>query len=386
LHLPRRRSYLATMDGTRTAARRRALIAAAVLLVAAAGLPARAAVTLQATSTQVSSPGGTGRVCVILSTGGEQVAGIQADVRWDGTCTSLTSKDRCVPAGSHNKDVHADIEKQQADFMAKVLVLSLSNVDVIPDGPVFCCEFQGEAEPGSCCSVSLSGTSASTPDGHPIAANPGRPAQICTAGSGNQPGRGFGSPSGQGPLSASNAPAPGEEGGAAPPAQAPAAQPGGGRAPAAQVLQGGGAQVQNPPEAVVASTPAPALQRPTPAAAAAPTAPAAVLTPQALQPPLPPPTGAATTAAATSAPTEATAAPAAVDTPAIGSTAALTKATVAPTKPAAVAKPPAEPPAAQAAEDRGWFGCQIETGASAGPLIGLGLLALLGTILQRRRR
>jgi hypothetical protein len=265
--------------------------------VLGSGVPARAAVTLQATSTQVSSPGGTGRVCVMLSSD-EPVAGIQADIRWDGTCATLTSKDRCVAAGSHGKEVHSETD-HQPDFTVKVLVLSLSDVDEIPDGPVFCCDFLGEAEAGSCCSLSLTNVAASDPDGKARAVNAGGPAQICTSRSGSQPGRGFGSPSGQGPLSASNAPPPGEAGSAAPPAPA-AAAPAGGGAPVAQVLPGGGGRVENPPAAAAVPPTAPAIQLPTTAAASAATAPAAVLTPQAPRPPLPPPT-----AAATSAPTAA---------------------------------------------------------------------------------
>ena len=153
------------MDRTRAAARRVALAAGAAFIAVVIGAGAHAAVNLQATSTQVSSPGGTGRICVMLSSD-EKVAGIQTDIRWDGNCAVLTSKERCVKAGSHNKDVHADTDRQP-DFTVKVLVLALGNVDPIPDGPVFCCDFEGEAEPGSCCSLSLINVGASDPDGYP---------------------------------------------------------------------------------------------------------------------------------------------------------------------------------------------------------------------------
>lgn len=313
----------------------------------------------------------------MLSTDNEQVAGVMNDLRWDGTCATLTGKDQCTKAGSHSKQVHADVEKQ-ADFMARVLVLSLSDVDVIPDGPVYCCNFQGEAEPGSCCSVGLVNVGASDPSGKSLRASGGSPAQICTAGSSNQPGRGgLGSGSG-GPLSASNDPAPMPGGGGgqqAPAAQAPS---GGGGAPVAQVLQGGGARPGEPAGvAVVPPTEAVAVAQPTPPAAAPPTL-GAVAAPTAMAPPLAPPT-----AAVTSAPTEApTAAPTAANSPEV-------RATKPPTPAAAASKAPAGPkqaaPAAKA-EDSSWFGCQIGVAGGGGPLLGLGILVLLGVMAWRGRR
>ena len=179
-----------------------------------------------------SSPGGTARVCVMLSSDDEQVAGIQTDIRWDGTCATLTVQGslRC---GRLARQGRARRHRPAAPTSpSRVLVLSLTDVDAIPDGPVFCCDFQGEAEPGSCCRVSLTNAGASDPGWQRArrstlarrrrSARPDRAVSRAAA---------FGSPSGQGPLSASNAPPPGDGGAARrPPAPAAAAAPAGARA------------------------------------------------------------------------------------------------------------------------------------------------------------
>jgi uncharacterized protein (TIGR03382 family) len=50
--------------------------------------------------------------------------------------------------------------------------------------------------------------------------------------------------------------------------------------------------------------------------------------------------------------------------------------------------PKKEPAKAAAPVERssGWFGCQISTGASATPVLGLGLLAVIGAVWRRRVR
>ncbi len=360
-------------------------VVAALLLPAAAQRASGASVSLQAMSTTVAHQGDVGRVCVVLTTNGNPVAGTQNRLRWDGNCATGPDPPRCYPAGSHGKQVQTPPDlRSQPEFAVMVLVLSLSDVEPMADGPLYCCDLQGEADPGQCCPVSLTDTGASTPDGNAIPTT-GNTAQICTAAGSDQPARPVGSGGGGQSMSTSNAPPPPSDVGGG--ASAPPAPPPGGGPPASQVLQGGGARVETPPGAAAGPPTVPALQLPTPPAAQAPAvaqAPAIAQAPapgpgggSAVQPALPP-----ATAAPTSAPTQAPTAPAAKDTPAAPPTVAPT---AVPTNAAPTPKQQQAEPQAQSAKGGGWFGCQISAAASAGPVLGLGLLALLGAVVRRRR-
>jgi hypothetical protein len=344
---------------------------AALLIVAAAG-SAPAAVTMQLTSATVNNPGEAGRMCVMLSTGGAQVAGTQNDLIWDGNCASLPDEKSCFVAGAHGKELSA--ATKCGDFCLRAIILSLSDVNPIPDGPLYCCNFQSESDAGGCCGINMTNAAASDPEGKAISAS-GSGGRICTSGSSNNQGRAVGSINQ--PLSGSNMP-PGDMGGAPVAPAAPAAPAP--RAPASQVLQGGGARVGGTPEAVAQAQPTLPAQLATLPAAIAPTARAANAAPQAPAPPaaqaplapaLTPPTVAATHAAPTAA--------AAVGTPTHRAAAAPTKAA---TKPAVPTAKQVQAPAQ--AEERGWFGCQIGTAASAAPVIDLGLLMLVGALIRRR--
>ena len=374
------------METTRAAAHRRVLIAVAALFVAAAH-PA-AAVTILATSATVSNPGDRGQICVFLQSGGQQVAGTQNDLRWDNNCASMPvgagNKPACQVAGSHGKDLHTDFPPGP-DFSVRGLILSFGDVDPMPDGPLYCCNFESEADPGQCCTINITNVGSSDPHGNALSTSAGPPARICTMSSSG--GQGIGSiDSGMNqPLSASNAPAGG--GTNLPPANAPpaAAAPAGGGGPINQVLPGGGARVENPtpfvaaPGAPMVPPTAPAApqvaQAKPPAAAAAPAAPVA------------PP---AATAAATPPPAAPTT-PAPADTP---TAKIVVRPTARPTKAASAAQQQIPRAAANApqnsapneAQGGGWFGCEVVAGASPAPLLGLGALAGLGVTWQRWRR
>jgi hypothetical protein len=372
------------MERNRAVAKRRGLAAGVALLVAVAAQPSGGTVTIGATSASVASPGEFGRICVVLHTGGDDVAGTQNDLRWDGRCATLPDKSNCQVAGSHGKTLQHAINPQGSDFSYRALLLSFGDTDPMPDGPLYCCNFQGEADPGQCCTIALTNVAASDPEGTALAAVPGPAARLCTAPGSNQAGRSTGSMRGGGqPLSASNEPAGGGAGPAAneppPPAAAPA---GGGGGPIGQVLPGGGTRVESLPEPG-AAPPTPALEpsnQVAPAAPAAPAAPPATAAAGVTAPPVAP-----ATAVPTSAATEAaTAVPTTPDTPAAKATA---QPTAVPTLPAVPKGEQAKPaaPAAPAAQSSGWFGCQIAAGASAGPVLMLGLLALVGAGWPRRR-
>jgi MYXO-CTERM domain-containing protein len=326
--------------------------------------------------------GGAAQVCVSLVTGGEEVAGTQNDLVWDGTCMSL-NENGCSAAGTHGKQVNTRLQNS-ADFRMRVLVLSLSDVDPIDDGVLYCCRVQGEAPSGSCCSISVVNTGASDSKGKAVAGvggNTGPSAPRAAAGGGggavgaatggqmannmaNNPGAvGQGMPAGNtgGGNVGSGAQRvtrprrrPTRVGGAAVRRSRPR------RVVGVQVLPGGGGgQVAQAPQVQAPATPsatraAGALVQP-----AAPAVPAAALPPA----------------------TAVAAAPTAPPTPADTPTKAVPTA-VPPTKapPSTPTAPRSTPTAAS-----GWFGCQIGGGASAAPMLGLGLLfaALAGV---RRRR
>ena len=368
------------MKRTRAVARRRGLTVRAVLLTAMLAGGAQAAhgvVTITATSANVNNPGDFGRICVVLHSGGEEVAGTQNDLRWDGRCATLPDKSSCSVTGSHGKSLQHTKDPQGSDFSYRALLLSLSDTDPMPDGPLYCCNFQGEAEPGQCCRINVTNVGASDPTGNALEAAPGPPARLCTAqGSSNQGGRGTGSMMGNRPPSASNEPPPGAAPAAQPAAPPAAAPSGAGGRPVGQVLPGGGVAPGSVPEQVAAAPTPPVAP---PAAAAAPAAVAAAPATAAAGPanaPVPtPPAAAAPTTAATEA---ATPAPTLADTPTARATVAATAKATRPAPPKGDQAKPA------AAADSGWFGCQIGTGAGASVAPLIGLIALLAT--RRRRR
>ena len=359
-----------------------------VVLCAAAAHPA-SAVTILATSATVGNPGDRGQICVSLDTGGKEVAGTQNDLRWDNNCASMPvgagNKPDCHVMGAHGKDLHADFPPGN-EFYVRALLLSFGNTDPMPDGPLYCCNFESEAEPGQCCTINITNVGSSDPKGGALPTSAGPAARICTMSSGG--GQGIGSiDSGMNtnqPLSASNAPVGG--GGAnvpAPAAPAPVGAPAaGGGGAVNQVLPGGGARVENPTPAI--AVPAAPITLPTPAAPAAPQVAQAKPPAAPAAPAVAPPATTAAAAHPTSAPTT----PAAMDTP----TVKVIPPTAPPTKAAPAALEQKAKPAANAAnapkaeQSSGWFGCQITAGASATPLLGLGVLAVIGAGWQRRRR
>jgi len=348
---------------------RSAVLACAAFALGGLVQPAVAAVSLSASSTQVSNPGDFGQICVSLVTNGEEVAGTQNDLSWDGACATL-DESNCAAIGSHGKQLSGKLIPQR-DFVYRALILSLTNVDPMDDGPLYCCRFQAEAEPGQCCDIKMSNAQASTSKGDAIAALTNT-AKLCVSsgsGSGGGPVGNVGR-SNQ-PLSASNEGAVGQ----APAAQAPAAAPAAGNAaPINQVLQGGGARVPAVPAGVPGDAELPTAE-PTPAAT--PAAPGAAAPGLAV-----PGVAALATAVAPTAAAPTAAVP--VDTPTAEIPPTIAATAVPPTK-AVKAAAPAPPAAAQ--DSGGWFGCQLGGGGlGVVPLAGAGALWVLAAVRRRRRR
>ena len=95
----------------------------------------------------------------------------------------------CAASGAHGKQVNTRIQNS-ADFRMRVLVLSLSDVDPIDDGVLYCCQVQGEAPSGSCCSISVVNTGASDSKGNAVGGVGGNTGRVCTQGGGGSGGGG----------------------------------------------------------------------------------------------------------------------------------------------------------------------------------------------------
>ena len=165
---------------TRVTRLRGAAALLSVVLVMRVGAAA-AAVSLQAGSVTVDAPFDDADVCVSLDTGGAAVAGTQNDLNWDGDCASLPGEDSCVVAGMHGKDLSA--ATRCGDFCLRAIVLSLTDVNPIPDGDLYCCRFSIHAAPGACCNLSVVNAAASDPDGKAISAS-GNVAHLCVSSDG----------------------------------------------------------------------------------------------------------------------------------------------------------------------------------------------------------
>jgi len=346
------------------------LATAVASVVAARATPA--AVQLSVSSATVAQAGDSGRICVALSTNGQEVAGTENRLVWDGSCATLSDdKSSCYAAGSHGKQLSWTLPPG-ADFTMKALVLSLSDVDSIDDGFLYCCNFQGEAAAGSCCSITVVSPGASDSKGNAIQPVLGASGSICTAPARSQGGGPIGRVDPGQPLGATNAGPLAADAGLA--SGAGAVAPGGAAAPPVQVLQGGGAVAPTAaPEAAAAPGAAPAD------AAAAAAAPSPAVAPPATVAAALAPAVATSPAATVQAPTaavSASAAPTAADTPTTAvPTAVATKA--APV--AAGIAPAATAPAAPG----GWFGCQIG-GGSAAPVVALALVFAVVAWVRRR--
>jgi hypothetical protein len=149
------------------------------LIVILCGERAGAIVELRAESVTVDAPGDTADLCVSLDSGGQEVAGTQNDLVWDGTCATLPGGSSCQANPATGKQLQGGFPPQ-FDFTFRALVLSLADVDPIPDGPLYCCSFTVEADPGTCCPVSLVRVGASDPRGTSLPTS-GNSVQLCVA-------------------------------------------------------------------------------------------------------------------------------------------------------------------------------------------------------------
>lgn len=126
-------------------------------------LAATAASAVELKLQRRDSEAGKARACVVMDTGGADVAGTQNDLRFDATCASLTQAD-CVASEHHGKPLHGSLPANEPATY-RSLVFALDNVDPMKDGDVYCCDFTIKGEGDGCCAVEMTRVGLSDPQG-----------------------------------------------------------------------------------------------------------------------------------------------------------------------------------------------------------------------------
>ncbi len=140
-----------------------------------------AAVTMTLSSATVQDSADPARLCVGLVLDDEYVAGTGNLIRWDGACTTVLDG-TCTANPAHGKDLYTG-EIQEAPFFSFIaLVINVTNLDPIPAGDLYCCDFAVQvAAPGECCEVRIEEAEAADWDGNSIEPTLGAPGQVCLA-------------------------------------------------------------------------------------------------------------------------------------------------------------------------------------------------------------
>jgi hypothetical protein len=237
--------------------------ALALSLWLAAPMTAHADATLFLSSASATL-GQSGRMCVSMTGGANQVAGLQANLRWDDTCmTPVDSRRLCRAEAATGKNVQSALQRRG---ILKAILISFSDVNPIPDGPLFCCEFTAVGTEGTrCAPVQMTDIIGSTAKGERIntikAGNTGvftilgtggQAPDAAVGGSGPDTGAGEAPP----PVAefappgavVGEAGAPAAPAGQAPLGAAPAARPGGQAVPGMPAQPPAPGQAQPPPQ------------------------------------------------------------------------------------------------------------------------------------------
>lgn len=134
------------------------------LAVMLCALPATAA-TFYSPPVSANS-GQAANLCIFMSDGNYEVAGVQMDITWDASCmipASGGTRPKCRSNPDTGKTVQSAL---RGGSTLRAIMVSFSDTEPIPDGELFCCEFRVTDNPGgSGCGVSLSNVIASTPRG-----------------------------------------------------------------------------------------------------------------------------------------------------------------------------------------------------------------------------
>lgn len=162
-----------------------------VVSMAAAGLLATAAPAWAATffvQQTNAGPGDPVDVCIWMTGGNNEVAGVQMDLTWNPACmvpAAGGNRPRCRSNPDTGKTVQS---APRGDATVRAIMLSFSDVDPIPDGELFCCQFRvTDNPPIGQCSVEFSNLIASTPTGQRTDARGGRGGAVNIARGGGAP-------------------------------------------------------------------------------------------------------------------------------------------------------------------------------------------------------
>lgn len=113
-----------------------------------------------------AQPGGAANVCVWMAGGNNDVAGVQMDITWDPQCM-LPASGGTRPKCRSNPDTGKTVQSAlRGGSTLRAIMISFADVEPIPDGELFCCEFRIVDKPTSAaCGLSFSNVIASTPRG-----------------------------------------------------------------------------------------------------------------------------------------------------------------------------------------------------------------------------
>lgn len=125
---------------------RSSTVAASLMLAIPAAAHADAKLFL---STGAAALGQSGRLCVSMIGGASEVAGLQANLGWDDTCMTPTDARRlCRADPATGKNVQTALQGRGS---LKAILISFSDVNPIPDGNLFCCDFTAVGQEGTRC-------------------------------------------------------------------------------------------------------------------------------------------------------------------------------------------------------------------------------------------
>lgn len=122
-----------------------------------------AGVDLGLSTTSVVARGESGPVCVSMIDGRNEVAGLQLNLVWDDSCVTPTDgRDLCRADPATGKNAQSALLGRGE---LKTILISFSDVEPIPDGPLLCCDFTAVGKEGKRCAIRATNVIGSTSTG-----------------------------------------------------------------------------------------------------------------------------------------------------------------------------------------------------------------------------
>jgi hypothetical protein len=139
-------------------------------------------VAVVSAATVQTAPGSTVPVCVSLANNMGQIAGVQTDLSWDPNCVSPVVSGGfpvCRPNPSTGKDATPTMINGTS---FTVLVFSITDLNPVPNGQIFCCDFLlVQSPPTPCCTIGVGNVRGSTARGGAITNIEGVDGQVCAS-------------------------------------------------------------------------------------------------------------------------------------------------------------------------------------------------------------